>query len=346
MKPIPFIHMADLHIGSAAYGKFHLHAMALLHEIVERANADGVEVLFLAGDIFNSPPTQQELTRLNTILSGFHHKVYMILGNHDRLRPLSRATSFRWASNIHLFPDDEMTNVYDSARNLRVFGMSWKTAMNPEAVYNEYFREHPLNPKEINVLLAHGGDEDHIPVNFEELSPFGFRYVAFGHLHQNQEPAPNVVYSGSLVPQDRTETGPHGYVTGTIGPEKTDWQLMASPAQYEELKIDVGRFYNVEELYRYLRANLDPEIRYLIHLVGDLTFDFCADMEQLYHAGQIEKITDETRLAIDYEQLQRYNADNILGIFIDAMKKHPSPLAEKALKFGVAAFLEAKDHEN
>lgn len=346
MKPIQFIHMADLHIGSSAYTKFNINAMATLHETVDRANEAQVDVLLLAGDLFDSPPSLQELKRINTILSGFRHKVYMILGNHDRLRPLTRTASFRWAPNIHLFPEGEITSVYDESLNLRIFGMSYDRPQIPVNLYNEYFEIHPVNPKERNILLAHGGDTEHIPTDFAALSEAGLDYCAFGHLHQYHEPAAGIVYSGSLIPQDRTETGPHGYVKGIIDAEGTDFQLVELPARYEALDIDMGKFYNIEELYRELRATLNPDCRYLLRLVGRCDFDLTTDLEQLYHAAAIEKITDDTEPAMDPETLKSYNRNNILGIFIENMQNSPNPLAKKALKFGISAFLEGRDHEN
>lgn len=35
-----------------------------------------------------------------------------------------------------------------------------------------------------HILLAHGGDSSHIPINQEKLRQAGFDYIALGHIHK------------------------------------------------------------------------------------------------------------------------------------------------------------------
>ena len=36
----------------------------------------------------------------------------------------------------------------------------------------------------INILVAHGGDEKHIPISKKRVAMSGFDYVALGHIHK------------------------------------------------------------------------------------------------------------------------------------------------------------------
>lgn len=36
------------------------------------------------------------------------------------------------------------------------------------------------------ILLAHGGDEKHIPIKSSQIMTLGYDYAAFGHIHKPQ----------------------------------------------------------------------------------------------------------------------------------------------------------------
>lgn len=346
MKKIKFLHLADLHLFSGAYKKFGVDGFALLHEIIEQANTDDIDLIFIAGDIFHSLPSISNLARLNSTLAGFRGQTFIILGNHDYLSPLSRFGSFDWALNIHIFDNKNITSNYLPDLNIRVWAKSYDTNQIEEALYNEYFLEDTLNKKEINVLLAHGGDELHIPTNFKKLESAGFNYVAFGHLHTYQSVAKNIVYSGSLIPQNILEEGPHGYVRGSLTTEETLYELVATSPRYQTIEVDISNFLNIEEIYIHLKEILQQNTHYILRLVGRRFFDINLGDDHLYNAGNIEDIIDATSLDIDYNELRKNNEKNILGVFIQQMQQSDNPLATKALELGVSAFLEAKDDVN
>ena len=59
----------------------------------------------------------------------------------------------------------------------------------------------------VHVLLAHGGDAGHIPIDYEHLKWSGFDYIALGHIHKPQIIYEDLMaYPGSLEPLDATET--------------------------------------------------------------------------------------------------------------------------------------------
>ena len=62
-----------------------------------------------------------------------------------------------------------------------------------------------------HILLAHGGDSSHIPINQEKLRQAGFDYIALGHIHKPwiDDRSP-MAYAGALEPIDRNDEGPHG----------------------------------------------------------------------------------------------------------------------------------------
>ena len=64
--------------------------------------------------------------------------------------------------------------------------------------------------------MAHGGDEQHIPLDSRKLAEGGFDYIALGHRHQHQNLFKDwCLYPGALEPVDRNDQGEHGYIEGT-----------------------------------------------------------------------------------------------------------------------------------
>ncbi|MFH7450837.1 hypothetical protein RA279_28270, partial [Pseudomonas syringae pv. tagetis] len=71
----------------------------------------------------------------------------------------------------------------------------------------------------IQILMAHGGDSSHLPMNFNSLELSPFSYIALGHIHKPRVVAEGkMAFCGSPEPLDLTETGPHGYFLGEIHP--------------------------------------------------------------------------------------------------------------------------------
>ena len=66
-------------------------------------------------------------------------------------------------------------------------------------------------------MLAHGGDDSHIPIKKENLLGLGYDYIAMGHIHKPQIICPDkIAYAGALEPIDKNDTGAHGYIYGEI----------------------------------------------------------------------------------------------------------------------------------
>ena len=94
-----------------------------------------------------------------------------------------------------------------------------------------------------SILLAHGGDEKHIPFRKNELLKLGYDYIALGHIHLPAELAKDrMYYAGSLEPTDKNDTGKHGYIKGEIknGRTRTEFIPFAS-REYVHMEVEAGR---------------------------------------------------------------------------------------------------------
>ena len=61
------------------------------------------------------------------------------------------------------------------------------------------------------ILLAHGGDDRHIPIDRRKLEGAGFDYIALGHIHKPQVlERDRIIYAGTPGAGGPNDTGPHG----------------------------------------------------------------------------------------------------------------------------------------
>lgn len=339
MSALRFYHLADLHLGHSTYQRLRRDGYALLHELNDRARADGVRLLLLAGDIFDRPPTTEALTRLYTILSDFPGRAFFIPSNHDHVAPNSAYKTVTAPENVKVFTSPEIRSFDWPEENLTVWGFAY----DQEQICNHRYEEIVLpDDARRHILLAHGGDALHVPTDYKAISDF--TYVAFGHFHRYQVISERIVYSGAPYPMDITEGGVHGYVKGEIADDgSVSHQLVALSSAYAPISVDISDCHNVEDIYRLLKEETAGAEQANVTLTGHRNFDLRPHLPHLHQAGDIASLKNATTVHYDYDALKKHHANDLLGLFIEAMQNDTSPLAERALEFGVRAFLEGDD---
>lgn len=227
------LHTSDWHLGRYFHGVSLLEDQRhALTQIVDYVTSEGVDVVIIAGDIYDrSVPPAGAVTLLDEILhrlcDTLKVPVILIPGNHDgaeRLRFGARQLS---SSGLHILADldalTEPVRVTVAGQTTHFFGIPYA---DPETVKNHFNVEvkthdqahnflvericQSLPAEGKNVLLSHcfvdgaeaseserplsiGGSER---VSFEPLLVFD--YVALGHLHGPQfRGASHIRYSGS-----------------------------------------------------------------------------------------------------------------------------------------------------
>ena len=226
-----FIHIADVHLGmqpDAGFPWSEERGEAIwesFRRIIRLAGREKTDFLLIAGDLFHAQPSLQDLKSLDYKLSKLTNtRTIMIAGNHDYISKGSPAESYEFTSNTVLMPADTFSNAYLDDINVCVTGFSFGQVEYTEDVYADIM---PQMEDVVNILLAHGGDEKHIPINFRQMAEAGFDYCALGHIHKPKHIVKNkMAYPGSLEPLDRTETGRHGFIYGQIkdGETKIRWE--------------------------------------------------------------------------------------------------------------------------
>ena len=202
----------------------------------------------------------------------------------------------------------------------------------------------------INILVAHGGDEKHIPINRKKLAMSGFDYVAMGHIHKPDiDEKSRMAYCGSLEPIDMNDIGERGYIYGELNKYKLELEFVPFAKRiYKEIDFTVTpTVTNMEIRHRLLELMQEngEENMFKITLDGYRDPDFEIHVLDISGIGNIVSIDDKTVPDFDFEELYQDNHDNILGMFIGKYlnKGYLNDLDKKTLYYGTKALIDAME---
>ena len=217
---IRFIHLADVHLGAVPdrgcpwSHEREEEIWETFRRVIASVRRDPVDLLFIAGDLFHRQPLLKELKEVNYLFSTIPEtRVFLMAGNHDYMKRNSFYRGFAWEPNVTFFDSEKMGCAYIEELQTFVYGMSYEHQEIKEPLYDSW---QPEQEQGFHVLLAHGGDEKHIPMDAKKILSSGFTYLALGHIHKPQAMVRGkALYPGALEPIDRNDTGDHGYIEGS-----------------------------------------------------------------------------------------------------------------------------------
>lgn len=347
-----FIHTADLHLGARPdagknnSGNREREIWETFEKLIGVCEKKQVDLLLIAGDMFHRQPLLRELKEVNYLFSKLTRtKVVMIAGNHDYMKWDSYYRTFQWNQNVYPLFGDRLQCAEFPELGTAVYGLSYHRR---EIKDNVYEKAKPWKKQKFEILLAHGGDEKHIPVNKASLLSLGYDYIAMGHIHKPGVVEENrILYAGALEPIDKNDTGVHGYVYGKVseGRVKTEFVPFAS-REYIHMKLQVNKeMTNLEakELLKKKIQEMGVQNIYKVVLTGFRNEYTTFDVDTMDDYGNVLEIVDESRPAYRFDKLKEENKDNLLGNYIEAFSGFPKDSVEyMALYEGVEALLETK----
>jgi len=314
--------------------------------VLQVCEAEQTDLLLIAGDLFHRQPLLRELKEVDYLFSRLTYtKVVLIAGNHDYLKTDSYYRKYKWASQVYFLLDDALDYVEFPEIETSVYGLSYTKKEITEPLYDNAF---PQKKQPIEILLAHGGDEKHIPISKSRLMELGYHYVALGHIHRMKEVERNkIVYAGSLEPTDKNDIGPHGYFIGQISGEKMEVHFVPFASRtYIHKEISVSETMTKREIKDLVAEAIrgdGVENCYKIILTGFCDEDMQLELEDLDEYGNIMEVQNMTKPAYRFEKLQKENAGNLLGKYIESLRDAEKDSVEYIALFeGVGALLDSK----
>mgnify|MGYP003293673256 CR=1 FL=1 len=344
------IHTADIHLGATPdrgepWGKFRKEELwESFEKLIETVEKQRADLLLIAGDLFHRPPTLRELREVNDLFGTLTKtKVVLIAGNHDYMGQHSFYRGFSWKENVCFLGSERIESVKFSDLNVEVYGMSYHKREVQERLYDQMT---PADNGYYHILLAHGGDEKHIPFTKEKIGKSSFDYVAFGHIHKPGMIVPGqAVMAGSLEPLDHTDQGVHGYVRVEVIENGNDISLIPfAKREYRSITLNLNEEDTMGSIYRALKERIYQEGEahiYEVVLSGVCHSSLEIVEEKLKSAGNIRMILDKTEKKFDYEWLKVKYEDSLLGRYISSFENCNDSIEKEALQLGTAAILEA-----
>jgi len=234
-----FIHTADLHLGrnistgDKSSSNIDSRYFRLKDELIKRAFQapltalknlvyvaidNKVDFIVIAGDVFdkhrNSGELYTEFHKRLAELSRNQIRVYITLGNHDRMKYtpgdsdlLSDFKNNKLPKGVYVFDDKVSESFEDDLCNVVVHGQSFEQ----QHVHDYLVKDFPKKKDNIfNIGVLHTdckgsnqndtGRNPYAPTSKSLLTPLKYDYWAFGHIHLRSTPIesmPEVIYSGN-----------------------------------------------------------------------------------------------------------------------------------------------------
>lgn len=349
---IRFIHLADVHLGAVPdrgcpwSREREEEIWETFRRVIVTIRKSPVDLLFIAGDLFHRQPLISELREVNDLFATISQtRIFLMAGDNDYMKEDSFYRTFKWNENVSLFDEESRTCIEIPDKNIYVYGLSYEHKEIHEALYDDWKKS---DKRGFHVLMAHGGDEEHIPMDFRKMAEGGFDYVALGHRCQQQAPLKDwMLYSGALEPIDRNDLGEHGYIEGTYdeGKVRTRFVPFASRS-YQNLLLTVregSTQHTLEEMLRNEIMKRGGKNIYRVIIQGTRSPGSLLLAERLKSMGNIVEVLDESRPAYDLEKLHEQYKGTLIGDYIEQFPDNGRRpvVQDKALYHGLQALLNA-----
>lgn len=260
------LHLADLHLGWTPRDLEDERARlrrarrdALLAHAVDTALAEAVDVVVVAGDLFETFDPEPELVERVLAqlgrLSEAGIAVVTVPGNHDELTyagSVYRRWAERWPGVLITTPmPAKVASMALDGATLHVYGVAYVGGVTD---VRDAVRAFPAPEGDgLHLFLAHGtlvGDggsawarERSLPLDREALAAAGYDYVALGHLHVPSEVRLGrtlAVYPGCVGGKGIDDVGARHWTLVTMGTGPAQLQRVAAPVQpLRDLNLDV-----------------------------------------------------------------------------------------------------------
>ena len=274
---VKIVHAADFHLDSA-FGALSAEqarqrrreSRELLTRLSNYVNQNGVDLVLLAGDLFDSDTTYREtLEALSEALGAMQARVFIAPGNHDPYSAKSPYATLSWPENVHVFTSKTVERVELPELGCAVYGAAFTAPVQDESLLAGF-----RAPEDdfIHLMVLHGDisatESRYDPLTKGQIKESGIDYLALGHTHQFggflREGQTTYAYSGCPEGRGFDELGEKGILTGTVERGKAELSFVPfARRRYEVLNVDVtGR--SAEDALRASPAGCDCA-RYLPH---------------------------------------------------------------------------------
>ena len=333
---VRILHAADFHLDSAFTGLNEQQARQrrqesrdLTRRMVEYANDHGVQLMLLAGDLFDSDSIYgQTAEELAAALAEFRGHVVIAPGNHDCYTAASPYARTLWPDNVLIFTAPEMLSMglFFPQYGCTVYGAAFTAPEMPESAELAGIAEQDGNVA-IGILHGEAGVKDsrYRPISLQQIAQSGLDYLALGHVHacSGVQLAGKTAYAYPGCPEGRgfDELGDKGFLAGEV--DKGSVKLRFVPfakRRYEIVTVDVTGREPLEAVCEALPQHTEADI-YRVILTGERSgsVDTAAITDELSPRFYALEVRDRTTVCRDI--WDGCGEDSLRGLFLQKMRE-------------------------
>ncbi|MGE5328455.1 MAG: metallophosphoesterase family protein [Deltaproteobacteria bacterium] len=329
MRPVKFIHTADIHLdmpftslnsfGSASVERRH-EQRRLFKKIIQTAIDKKIDMLFISGDLFEHDyASKGSIAFLNECFYSIPNvKVFISPGNHDPIVKSSYYSFFEWAPNVYIF-NNPIEEIILQDLEISIFG----TCFTDFHMYESALKGFKISGKSsTNILISHGaldtvgGPDGYHTIYSRELENAGFDYAALGHIHKYmpEMAGGRAFYPGSPFALGFDEPGQHGIIYGSLTGDRLEYEFIPiDTREYITLRIDVSGSAASKEVIDRVVSRCDkalsPGNYHRIIVEGTVEADILEELE--YIRKSIESEIQGGMAVYDLALLAGYNLQDI-----------------------------------
>ena len=277
MRPVRFVHAADLHLDAPFAGvdasdprvKSALIASTLeaFERIVALCIDEHVDFLVISGDVYDSSRSmtaQLGFQRQAVRLAEAGIPVFIAQGNHDPADGWSAGLTL--PESVRYFSTREVERIpveRDGEALCTLYGRGYEHAAEGRNLAKGFVRD-AADVVAIGVLHTNVGGRDgyeaYAPASMEDLRAARMDYWALGHIHKPEvlSEAPAIVYAGCPQGRSPKEDGVRGcYLVELTGHHAEMRFIPTCSIVWERLTVDASSAADIEDVRRALRAACD-----------------------------------------------------------------------------------------
>lgn len=353
------LHAADFHLDSAFGGLTPEQSRQRRAEsrrapslLAEWANDHGVDLVLLAGDLFDGDSLHGDTAPLLAQALGMcRAQVVIAPGNHDPYTPGGAYSRTAWPDNVHIFTENRMETVLLPSLRCAVHGGAFTAPEHTEDSVLAGFTA----PQDgwLHLGLLHGeitaGESRYRPLTTAAIAHSGLDYLALGHVHTctGVLTAGRVPYGycGCLEGRGFDETGDRGFLCGDVSKESASLRFVPfARRRYRIWESDISEGEALATIEGLLPADTEADVCRLV-LTGTPNQPPRLPWLQQALEGRFFslQLRDETR--VRRELWERCGEDTLRGLFLRELHRRYEQTEdaeerrtiELAARFGTAA---------
>ena len=354
---LTFLHGADFHLDSPfralspdQAAERRQEQRQLLTRLANTARETQAQLIFLAGDLFDSQRVRPEtLELLHDTLEGLEAQVFLSPGNHDPYTPSSPYARLTWPSHVHIFSSPYPERVELPHLGAVVYGSAFLSSHRVDSPLLDFqARDEGL----VRFGCFHGDTSTPFsrygPITQEEIARSGLDYLALGHHHAASgiRMTGSTYYAWPGCPEGRgfDETGEKGIYLGRTDGFACELDFLPlAHRQYRQVDLDLTGQDPAEAL-RAALAQSDPQDILRIALTGERQGELDLTALTALAAPYAYSVTLKDETSLPQALWARKEEDTLTGLFLRAMaakiaqaSPEERPILERAVRFGLAA---------